>query len=433
MKKRTAVLLTLGVILAFVSPLFPSALDLTVAYNARANAMASAGMAVAEGAMSIGLNPAGLGRINKFQFEATLNNMLVARTAPAQRDGKGIESDSYLPLFYIGGTYRINDLITVGLNVYTPGGGGAIYDDINFHHPLLAPKEMGGQLVFIEGGPAVALNLPANLTLGIAYRIDYVKQTFNMYLPFASDYLPSGYTYNKLDISGVGYQGIRVGLQWDPTEKLHFGVSFRNKIEVDLDGTTEAWGDFLTPTGATAYQMATKDPMDTKMKMKSCDKLIAGVTYDIIKDKWMASLDVMQTFYSQYDSIIITNEGETAMGPLKTETPLRYVYDNCTGVAVGTEYWMKPNLPVRAGVHYSTAFYNEKYFSPISGIAPAPVLTIGLGTGYRLSECAVVDVSYNFVTSKGTIEASPPYPDAWPGDYELSANYIAVNFIYKLK
>ncbi len=416
MRARTAILLSLGVLFVAATPLFPSALDLTLGFNSRANSMAHAGTASAEGAYAIGVNPAGLARINKLQIEATFNPMFVQRTAPANGPMTSIEGSSGMsPLFYIGGAYRISDLITVGLNVFTPAGGGALYEDINYGVPGLAGKDFGGSLFFVEGGPAVAFNLPANLSLGIAYRIDYVKQTFSMYDMSKAD--QGVFPYQELDVSGNGRQGFRIGLQWDPIERLHIGVSYRNQVEIDTEGTT-------TLTGAGPAPME----LDTEAVGRSADKIIAGITYDIIPGKWLAAVDYMQVKYSNYDKILIKIDmmGQTV------ETPMYQKYEDSNAVGVGTEYFINPKMPIRAGVHYSASFFNKDYHTPAAGFCPGPTLTLGLGTGYQLTDTITLNVAYNMVKNSGTIEQSDQGLHNVAGDYELDANYFSLQFMYKL-
>ncbi len=406
MKKIT---LVVSIIVLSTINALASGLDLATVLNARSNAMASAGLAGIRGGAATIANPAGLANTEKFQLEATLNNMFIHLKGPAQGPLTRSETSIYGPLFLVGGAYRLNDKITLGISAYTPAGGGGVYEDINFNVPNLQKREFGGTIGFTEISTAFAFQLNAKLSLGVGYRWNYAVQTMKMY--DFSQMAQGLITYNEINLSGSSASGYRVALEYKATSRLTLATVYRNAVELDLSGTTTIYN------GNTELM-----ELDTETTAKYCDRFDFGATFEWIEGKFLISLDYSRNFYGQYEKAILSTKMGSQSMPM--------MFSNCDMIKAGAEYWATSNIPLRAGLYYASQFQNVDYHGAISAGAPGDSYLLGLGAGYCLSDMLCVNVAFNYLINTGSVPIHVNSPYAVPGEYESTLVHYVVDFSY---
>jgi long-chain fatty acid transport protein len=406
MKKATVVFLIIGLGSIHV---LASGLDLATVLNARSNAMASAGIAGIRGGVATIANPAGLANTESVQFEATLNNMFINQAGPAQGPLTHSETMIYGPLFLIGGSYRLNDKIVLGVGAYTPAGGGAVYEDVNFNIPTLQKREFGGSIVFSEISAAISYQVNDKLALGAGYRLNYAMQSMSMY--DFSQMAQGLITYNEIDLSGGSSNGYRLALEFKATPRLTLAAVYRSAVELNLSGTT-------TISDSDTELME----LDTESTAKYCDRIDVGATFEWIEDKFLVALDYSRNFYSQYENVTLSTKMGTQSVPM--------MFSDCDMVKAGAEYWVTSRIPFRAGLFYGSKFQNVDYHTAISAGAPGAAYLLGMGTGYCLSDMLCVNFAFNYMINTGSVPSDVNSHYAVPGDYESTIMHYVIDFSY---
>lgn len=387
--------------------------------NAELNGMAGAGIAHVKGGGSIACNPAGVAGIDKYEIEFTGNGMLMTYKAPANGPYSQCRTDNYAPLGFLGAAYRFTKTVCGGILFFTPSGGGASFGSVNLGIPYLPPRRFNGQLVFFEFGPVIAFNLPGNIRIGIGYRINYFEQwgrTYSDFAPFSIapviDYWinPIYITFNDAHFNGFCFYGFRIGIQYDPLEWLHIGVSYRTPIQTNASGTTKITSaKFPVPVrvGTVSYQ-------------QYADMAALGFTFDIVKNIVLLSIDGSVTFYDRYET------DKHSIGPIDVDSPVH----NNTGYSgsIGVEWMALPSLPVRAGFNASSNIFKMKYINPQLGGIPAPSYVIALGTGYYFSKGMRVNIAGSYLINYRRVKHFSGFNT--PGYYSANGPFVSLELKY---
>lgn len=405
--------------------------DMPVSGDGRGNAMVGAGSAVASGGPAIASNPAGLANVKNVSASLAGDLLMISLKAPANGPMTKSSSFSLAPLFYLGGGIRLHELIVVGLNAFLPAGSGAAYPDVNLSgYDLSVPnppkKDWAGSLMIMEFGPAIAFNLPYHLKLGAAYRINYFAQSFSGYspTPISIPNLPTSLLVpveQDMSLSGWGYTGFRVGIQWDPIEVFHIGIAYRSSVKADLKGANKTIARMGTAMGGNI-----QGELDVKTTTTYADKLSIGLGYDVIPKKLTLvfdyELDLFQRNAKEYTLTVTDEAGNDTKQVVKENARNRHNF------RLGGEYWVIDPLAIRAGIAFMTNPKPVEYHNPNTGGAPASSVVAGLGGGYKVIDNLRIDLAYTLVYSEGEVSKDNPdlTPYALPGKYLGMINQITL-------
>jgi long-subunit fatty acid transport protein len=346
--------------------------------------------------------------------------MLMTYTAPANGPYSSLSTNNYASLGLFAAAFRLTDNISAGFVFFTPSGGGASFNKTNMGDPSLPPKPFNGDLIFFEFGPAVAIQLPGRVKIGFAYRVNYIKQWGQMYTDSAPTVTypaldpPVYKTYNDATLSGFGYYGFRIGIQYDPADRLHLGLSYRNPVEIKASGDTSI----------TSPMFSGNVKAETKSYQKYADMIDAGITVELLKNTLFISIDGQLTFYSRYKHSKDTVEinGMT----IKSETPV-HNKNGYTGL-IGMEYMITPSITARLGFNYTNNIFDEKYITPQTGGVPAPSYVYAIGGGYYFSSRLCLNIAASYLFNKGRVHNFSGYNT--PGDYSATGPYVSVEIKY---
>jgi len=356
----------LGVGAAFAVALAPSlghaaGFDTPILYTARHQAMGGTAIASVDDASAGFHNPAGLQGIHGYGFIGDFSLILGKVRATPDESAGNMESNTVkAPFFLLGGGYRVNDWLTLGLAGFPVASGGAEYHYDSRGTATLDKTE----IVFFETTPMLSLNvprdriLPGTLAFGAGYRFSYV--TFDRAKGEAAD--PR---LLDLKLSGFDATGFRLGMQYRPIDAVKLGVVFRNKVTV----TTKA-------DNATVFlQQATDGELDFTLPAK----LGFGTRVDL--GRFGFGNDVEWAFQSQ-------NKRPALKGTLqgvRVEVPNVFDWQNGVTWRTGLEYRLGggdgPTVPLRVGYIYDATVTNQAYPSAF-GTPPAPTRTVTAGAGF---------------------------------------------------
>ncbi|WEK57932.1 MAG: porin [Candidatus Brevundimonas phytovorans] len=189
------------------------------------------------------------------------------------------------------------------------------------------------ELRTVNAGLTGAVQVTDWLDLGVGVDAQYVKAKLTSALPNLSPLLPDG--SNSLIGDGWDY-GWNVGAQvhkgpWD------FGLSYRSKIEHELDGDVVISG-LLAPLPAAA-NVSTPGTASFNTPWFAS----ASVRY-AVNDKLTLNAQVNRIGWSEFQAIDVEYAGQSA--------PIEQNYKDVTTGAIGADYALNDKVTLRAGVGY---------------------------------------------------------------------------------
>ena len=409
-------LLSSGILLALLlvgsSHAFANVLEVGVNAGAKLNGMAGAGSAQVSGGTAAVVNPAGLADTGQLDTNLSLVGIYGTTQAPANGADTNVHTTSFVPLPMLTAAYRVSSRLVAGLFFYAPSGAGATYDDVNYGVPGLPPRPFGLSMYDFEGGPALAVRLPWRLSLGVAYRVSWIRGTVKSY--DQASLLAGAPVYTETNMSGTDFTGFKLGVQANPIGRLKLGLAYRTPVTVDLSGKTKVMA---------AADLTTLTELNITARVRNVDKLLAGASYEWIEGKLLTAVDYERQFYSRSQNIDVVS-------PVATTTLPQHFRDGNI-VRLGAEYRIKPELPVRLGAGFFDNFRDSGYFGAISGGAPAPTYLVSGGAGYVFSHGIGVDAAYTLMLNNGTLDAAAAAPAGTPGTYRHTTHAFSLNVGYQ--
>jgi len=308
-----------------------------------------------------------------------------------------VESDpSTVPLFLLGGAYRLSPRFVVGLAAYTTGGFGGTYET------------PGGTLKAVLGGMEVSPTLTYSITEALAvsagYRVTYAFQELEQ------PGIPMVAPGVKLDLSGTNFAGFSAGVYFRPIERLKLGLAYRSKVTVELDGTTT----FEPPPEAAAE-------LETTSEFAFPHAFKLGAAFEILEDSLILAVESRYLMHAEANEQIVT---ETPMG----ETVQALEWEDSISFGLGVEYFALPILPLRAGYLVTMSATPEERPAPFFP-APGPLQSVHLGAGVRLPS---IDLDLGGFYSWGGKDVANPAdaPAVPPGEYTMQVAAISASVTY---
>ena len=320
------------------------------AYGLRHKALAGAGVASAEDATAISLNPAGLVDVgDQFnmgvsffmpfrKYNAALTGFVNPGTHKSKRNffpaptlayARQLDADSAIAfsIFGNGGmntTWKAVPNTSAGCNAPPPAGPGGGFG------PYCGAGKTGVDLMQMFMSAAYARRFGNNFSLGIAPI--FAIQRFKAYGLQAMD--RAAYSLNPGFMTNKGYNwsvggGVRIGMTFKPTERLSFGASYQTKMWMTklkkYKGLFENGGDFDIPAN-----------------------LQVGVAYDVTEDL-KVMLDYRHIFNSSVDAISNSSQLPALFG---SKGGPGFGWRNTNTIKLGLEYQASDDLILRAGYAY---------------------------------------------------------------------------------
>ena len=370
------------------------------AYDARSVGMGSTGVAHVENGASLYHNPAALQGIERGAVTGAFAPLAPKMTTPLVGPDTEIESKRTLgPLFLVGGAYRVHDRLTLGAAIFPTMGFGAKYEDV----AMLGSLDVTASLGVIEiAAPGVSFAITDDLAIGLAYRMSYM--TYGADTPTPT---PAGTLINaETDLKGWNFSGIHAGIWARVTPTTRLGLSYRNKVTADLEGST-TMGD---------------QDFDTSMEFSVPHIIKLGVAQGLMEDKLLLALDLRYAMYKDSnEELVVETEG--------VETATKLDWKDVMNAYLGAEFRPAPT-GVRARVGYSigTSATPEK---TAMAVMPPPGLQHSFHAGFGLAlESLDVDLGGYYMMGNSHAEPDAASGSA-PGDYHFNAILGALSATYR--
>ncbi|HEY5956782.1 MAG TPA: outer membrane protein transport protein [Polyangiaceae bacterium] len=374
------------------------------AYDARSVGMGSTGVAHVHNGASLYHNPAALQGVENGAVTLDFAPLAPQMSAPLSGpETEGKSKRAIFPMFLVGGAYRVNEQLTLGLAVFPTMGFGAKYTSV----PMLGGALLNAKLAAVEIAPGAAFALTRDIAIGATYRVTYMS--YGQESPVvAPDPAPPGTLIpTKLDISGWGLFGVQLGVFARATKTTRLGLTYRNKVSVNMGGSTKMAGQ--------SY--------DTHMEFASPHTFKLGVAQSLLDEKLLLTLDCRLSLYHESAKSLEVKTDIPGVGTQSTVQSLDW--KNTLGIYAGGEYRFAPQgLALRLGYSLAQSATSNSLAQPI---LPPPGVqhAFHAGAGVAFSKIDV-DVGGYYMFGGGH------QPDAVPtGDYKMNAILVALSGNYR--
>lgn len=274
---------------------------------------------------------------------------------PAQAGN--VSDDAYLPYLYAA--KRINDHLVLGFGAYTTFGLKSDYP-LGFSGRTIADFS---ELVSINLNPALAWRIDEQWSLGVGYDALYADGTLTSTVPSG---LPT------LDLAGDDWgHGFHAGVLFEATDKTRFGLNYRSKIHLNLEGRAVS----VIPAFNGPATLSTELP--------------AVVEFSAVHDinDWSIHGDVMWTDWSAFRQLAPRIAGAPAQPPVTEEN-----WKDSWRFALGTTWRATETWTFRAGVAYDRAPVGEANLT--LRIPDADRFWLSAGFSWEFSPCWTLDFGY---------------------------------------
>ena len=381
------------------------------AYDARSVAMGGSGVAHVHNGAAIYHNPAALEGMEQGAFTAVFAPSKVTNTVPLNGPGTSVSSDASLfPMFFVGGGYRVHEDLVVGAAVYPSAGLGSVYEDVQ---TPAGPVDLNQMVMALDVVPAVSYAVSDAVAFGVGYRVSYLEQQAEQLAPMPGPPgQPPSMAKAELDMSGWNFAGIHAGAFFRLGPSTRLGLTYRNKVTADLEGTLRA-GGAESPASAS---------FTTPHRFK------VGVAQGALDDRLLVAADVRYSLYAESGKELVTHVA-TPAGDQEMVVTLNW--QNVWIVNAGAEYRVVPSFAVRAGYtvgNTATTEARANYYMP----PPAILQALHAGVGVTLGS---LDLDAGAFYAFGGKDAEPKQDSpaaSNPGRYETEFMSLALAATYRL-
>ena len=373
-------------------------------YDARSVGMGSTGVAHVHNGASLYHNPAGLDGVEKAAFTLAIAPLAAQTTAPLAGPETAVKSERrILPMFLVGGAYRINERLTLGLAAYPTMGLGANYPSA----PLLGGAKLNTQLRAIEIAPGASFAINHTFVVGLSYRVTYMS-----YLVEAPQVTPAGTVVNsKTDLSGWNFLGLQLGILARATKTTRLGLTYRNKVTANMNGSSDGGGLSL----------------DSKAEFSAPHSFKVGVAQLLLNERLLLAFDLKWSLYHESSKNIAVKTTIPGLGE-QTQT-VALDWKNAWTASVGAEYRLAPEGPaLRTGYTLIQSATSESRVQPTT-VPPGLGHAIHFGAGMSLSKLDLDLGGYYLFGGKHVQTDGTAFPS---GDYRMNALLGAVSATYRL-
>lgn len=375
------------------------------------NGMGLVGTSLNMGSSSIFYNPGALSLMkDRLHFELGASGIMSNIDFQLAGTNQNYQTDNPMSTpFYAYGAGKINDMITVGVGVYTPYGSTSKWDD-DWAGKLLI-QNIALKAIFIQ--PTISFNLGEKFGIGAGFIMAIGDVEINKALNFSSAaYIGDGQANLKGSTTSYGFN---VGAFYKATEKLSIGVDYRSKITMKVDG-----GD-ATFTAPAAIQsiIPASDKFSAELPLPA--NLDISIAYQAT-EKLLLAFELDWVMWGTYKSLDFTFDNSPALNSVNPRE-----YKDTYIPRIGAQYNLNDKLQLRAGMYYDQSPTSDDYFTPETVSLNAFAYT--LGVSYLPTEKLSVDLS--FLQILGQTTEKEYTPDNFKGTYQSIVYIPGIGISYR--
>ncbi len=387
----------------------------------RALAMGHTGVAVVNSAELGFFNPAGLVYLEN-QLTISAGASAIFSDVAWQNDEYGLSSRTDNPPgtpFYLYGSYKIKDWLSVGLSVYTPYGSTVEWEDNWAGSHLVNNIQL--QAIYIQ--PVVSVKVTDYLSFGGGPIFVTGSVNFNRNLNRTLTDIEGNRSNVTVDASGVNEWGWSLSAMFTPTQDLRIGVNYRSEIMMNAEGGEADFENIpnspLTPFRDTTFDAALPLPAE----------LTVGLSYQL-NEKWLLAFDYNRNFWGVYESLDLQFADPNIPD---SNNPRNYKDSNIW--RFGAEYTATDKLILRAGYYLDESPVQPGYFAPETPRNDSMGFTAGLSL--NVTDRLAIDASFAYIRFSEVDASYDHYMEngqqvPFEGTYKSSAFIPGLGVTYKL-
>ena len=367
----------------------------------------------AQDASTVFGNPAGMSRLQRAEISggvAAIWPETDIDTANTNGTSKGdIAPDAQVPFAYY--VRPLNDQWHVGLGLYVPFGV------ISDYEKSFAGRGNGlySKVQVTTLQPTFSYRINDRVAVGFGPTINKIdgKLTSN---PFASHPAPAARAA-KVRIKGddIGY-GYNLGVLVDVTDRLAWGLSYRSKVDYELEGT-------VTTSDFNAVNPLWDDHAKGTLDITMPESVDTSVTYKA-NDKWTLYAGSTWTRWSRLKEIEAVHSGRLPTPPEELN------WKNTWSHAIGVAYQVSPSVVLRSGFALDASPTTNEHRTVRIPVSNRKIYSLGLG--WNIDQDWTVDVAYAYVDeSKGQVNQTDAVGANYTAQYDNSAHGLGVQLTHR--
>lgn len=423
------------VLIVFVSKAYPLTFRL-IDEGTAAGGQGDAFVAQADDPSAIYYNPAGLIQVKGANIYAG-GNLIDVQTDYSLRNGEAGRMDGDLkfpPNFYLSSDLN-SDRIAVGIGLISPFGLAVDYEDTGPLRYVVTSAE----LEVIDINPTVAYKVNDVLSIGAGMDIFLanvnLENRVDLGAALGSPGFPAFEGEAVFKDRSASATGFNLGVLYKPTEHLSFGVSYRSRADLEVDGTLRIGVPISLQS---VFGSAITRNASTRIVLPNIIR--GGVAYWLLKDEIKSlklEFDLDWTSWEDLDSFNLRLDEPISELPNPERISSFRNFDNKFAFLFGAEYGRQLNehtlIKLRTGYIYAESPVPEETFDPIIPDANRHVFSIGCGVVYRKFNVDFLYQAFYFEDRNVDTQASGIFPNSpgINGRYDSFANVIGLSIGYR--
>ena len=340
-------------------------------------------------------NAAGMTLLPGTQIQA--GSVFIEIDAPFSGTGRHAgESDNgrlkgqAIPAGYI--THQVNDQLWLGLGMTVPYGMGTEYG----YNWFGADKGNQSMIMTIDINPNVAYKVSDKLSIGAGVSLQYAKAELGQ--SGMNMQMGQGQYLNAADVVVKGdswHCGFNLGVMYQPTETLRFGLAYRSQIGHD------ASGDMILSGQNPNMQALYRTYNDFSVRVTTPDTIMATATWEATQDLRLSGL-IRWARWSNLDQLDIHSSGFNALLGENKKTN-HYEWQDTWLFSVGADYRVNGNWTVRGGLAYETGAVDNETLRPAT-IPDVDRVWFSLGGTYHYNKQIQFDFGATYLMGVGNMD-----------------------------
>ncbi len=271
---------------------------------------------------------------------------------------------------YFGVSYRVSDMVSVGLSVTTPYGNTVEWGKDWNGRDLVQDIEL--KSFFFQ--PTVSFKFTDWFSAGLGFIYARGNVELNRALTTVNGDL-------QLKTNDADGKGFNVGAYFRPSDKLDVSLAYRTKVDMKVK---KGKANFNVPSSLIGNSpfLTANDTFDATLPLAS--EFTAGLTYRV-KPNFILSGDFNASGWQAYHRLTFdfgqNQVGNNPEDPTISTTPKDFQYTFT--YRLGGEYIFKNDLALRLGYYYDESPATYEYFSPETPTTDNSYFTFGLGYEFQ--------------------------------------------------
>lgn len=352
-------------------------------YGSEAAGRAGTNLAIADRALGLQANPAGIAQLQGQHFSVDLQMLAPSLTYNGDPFGNDIDAKSTLfnmpSLSYVRGSK--GSPWTFGLGLISQGGMGATFN--GYSTPFGTKDGTYSEVRFLTATPTVAYALNEDFALGVSLNAGYSDVAFRFY-PGTSYYNDMGTPLDPSD--DIGFFGLnmskrarafnysgRVGAMWTATPQIQVGAIYQTKTQGDYKDGTLTMNQSAIGLGPVKY--------DAEVEGFTWPEQYGAGLQLRPADRWVLAGDVRRFMWSDAIKQIDVKGTNPDKASPQTAPVVPFVFDwkDAWTYSVGAEFRATPALTLRGGYNYGQNPVPAFTLNPLFPAITEQHATVGAG------------------------------------------------------